>query len=74
MIRLPTIIIDTSPTELDYKNAHGRIGRKENSYKMLMELKNSGPEITDKLINCFPNGINRSISDKEALKFLSWNK
>jgi hypothetical protein len=58
--------------DIDYKNAHGRMGRKEYSYKMLMELKNSGSEITDKIINCFPNGVSRSILDKEAYKFLNF--
>lgn len=58
----------------DYRNAGGRIGRKEPSYELLMALKTSGPEITDELINCYPHGISRTISDKEALRFLSWQR
>jgi radical SAM superfamily enzyme YgiQ (UPF0313 family) len=58
--------------DMDYKTAGGRIGRKENSYKLLMALKRGGPELTDKLINVFPNGVSRSILDDEALKFLEY--
>jgi hypothetical protein len=57
---------------LEYKNAHGRIGRKENSYKLLMKLKKGGIELTDSIINIFPNGINRSISDEKCNKFLNY--
>jgi len=59
-------------SKMDYKNARGRMGRKENSYKLLMQLKTSGEEITYKLINVFPKGVGRSILDDDAQKFLNY--
>ncbi len=64
--------IKKKDAELDYKNTKGRFGRKEHSYKMLMQLKRSGSEITDKLINCFPGGVSRSILTPDAEKFLNF--
>lgn len=58
--------------EIDYKNSGGRIGRKEHSYRLLMALKNGGPELTDKIIYSMKKGIGRSISDVEALRFLEY--
>jgi hypothetical protein len=59
-------------TSIEYKNAGGRLGRKELSYKMLMMLKRGGPELTEGLINALPNGIGRSVSDAEAVRFLEY--
>lgn len=62
------------PVEDWYKKLHGRIGRKEASYKMLMELKTAGSEATDKLLYVLPKGIRRSIKEEEAYTFLNWGK
>ena len=62
---------DKNVEEMDYKNARGRIGRKQLSYEMLMTLKSGGEELTDSLIYALPNGVGRSISDKEADTFLN---
>jgi len=59
---------------LDYKNFKGRIGRKKKSYDLLMELKKGGPELTDHLVNVYPNGVGRSISDDESMKFLNFRQ
>ena len=60
-------------TEITYYNCGGRLGRKENSYNMLMELKTKS-DITDKLIYPLKRGVSRSVSDKEALKFLNYGE
>jgi len=60
----------TGDTERDYKNARGRIGRKELSYKMLMRLKKGGEDVSEAILRCFPRGIGRSVSDREAERFL----
>jgi len=61
--------------DITYKNSGGRFGRKENSYRLLMSLKNGGPELTDRLLYTFKNGVSRSISDDEANLFLNnWAK
>jgi hypothetical protein len=57
---------------MGYANSVGRLGRKEESYRMLMELKRGGPELADKLKYALPNGVGRSISPKAATKFLSY--
>jgi hypothetical protein len=53
-----------------YGLRRGRIGRKPLSYKLTMMLRKGGSELTDALINSFPKGIGRSISDKEVMKFM----
>ena len=58
--------------DVDYANARGRYGRKQLSYEMLMKLKRGGPELTDALIHALPNGVGRSVSDDEALRFLNY--
>ena len=55
---------------IDYGNCGGRFGRKEESYQLLMKLKRSGSEITDAIINAFPNGVGRTIKDDKAANFL----
>lgn len=56
---------------MGYVNSGGRLGRKELSYRMLMMLKTQGAEaLTDRLKFALPNGVGRSISDKEASAFL----
>ena len=64
---------DKNVEEMDYKNARGRIGRKQLSYEMLMMLKGGGEELTDNLIHALPNGVGRSISDQEADRFLTYS-
>ena len=64
----------TGNKKITYINGKGRLGRKELTYKMLMILKNGGPELTDKILFSLPNGIGRSIKDDQALKFLFYNK
>jgi len=59
-----------TPEEIWYHNSRGRFGRKELSYKLLMTLKYGGVELTEKLISTFPNGVNTSINDEQAEKFL----
>ena len=56
---------------ITYKNAKGRLGRKENSYLLLMKLRDSSSEITNAIIESLPNGVGRSIKDPQAIKFLS---
>tara|TARA_Y100000310_G_scaffold166912_1_gene166614 strand:- start:5628 stop:6887 length:1260 start_codon:yes stop_codon:yes gene_type:complete len=52
-----------------YKTAHGRIGRMENSYLLLMALKH-GYRVLEWLLKVFPNGVGRSVEDKKAKAFL----
>jgi len=56
--------------EITYKNSGGRLGRKEKSYKLLMNLKTQDSKITNAIIGAFSNGVGRSILDKQADKFL----
>ena len=56
--------------KIDYGNCRGRFGRKEESYELLMKLKKCGIEITDAIINSFPNGVGRTIKDEKAAAFL----
>lgn len=58
-------------TSVDYVNCAGRLGRKQLSYELLMALKTGGEELTTPIIDAFPHGVGRSISDKEAARFLS---
>ena len=53
-----------------YGSDYGKHGCKEPSYRMLMEIKRGGPAITHKLVDVFPKGIGRSVSDAQARKFL----
>jgi hypothetical protein len=55
-----------------YVNAKGRIGRKEHSYEMLMELKR-GENLTEKFLNLFQRGVSRSISTEQAEEFLNYD-
>lgn len=55
-----------------YGSDYGKHGCKELSYKMLMEIKHGGPDITRKLVDVFPKGIGRSISDAQARRFLEY--
>ena len=57
--------------EITYKNGRGRLGRKQASYEMLMRIKYADSSITDALVSSFKKGISRTISDKDALDFLS---
>jgi len=59
--------------EPDYKNTGGRIGRRENSYKMLMSLKTGRvPNLQAASHKVFPRGVGRSIDDDKALRWLSY--
>lgn len=55
----------------EYKNAKGRIGRKEHSYEMLMMLKN-GEGLTSRFLNLFQKGVGRSIKQEEAEEFIDY--
>jgi len=57
--------------EYGYKNAKGRIGRKEASYEMLMLLK-KGDNLTDRFLNLFQKGISRSIDHDLAEEFINY--
>ncbi len=57
--------------KLTYGNCKGRFGRKKESYKLLMALKKHGPEITEAIVNTFPNGVGRSIPLKKSSQFLA---
>ena len=59
--------------EYGYKNAKGRIGRKEASYEMLMLLK-KGDNLTDRFLNLFQKGVSRSIDSILAEEFINYNK
>ena len=55
-----------------YATAHGRIGRKERSYRLLMDIKQGhSPMLLEELTEGFPNGISRSVEDKEIEKYLT---
>jgi radical SAM superfamily enzyme YgiQ (UPF0313 family) len=56
--------------KMTYKNGSGRLGRKEDSYNLLMHLKTDGSENTMALINSLPQGVGRSIKDTLAQRFL----
>lgn len=56
-------------THVWYPNCGGRFGRKPASYRLLMALKTMGPEAAARMIQHYPNGVGRSISDKVAERF-----
>ena len=53
---------------------YGRLGRSEPSYRMLMEIRTSGPAITDKLVHAMPSGVGRSVSTRQAERFLNYSR
>lgn len=55
---------------LTYGNAHGRIGRKEISYDLLMALKTQD-NLTNSFLSSMHSGARRSISESSSRRFLS---
>jgi len=51
---------------------YGRLGRSEASYRMLMKIRTAGPVITDSLIHSLPSGVGRSVSSRQAERFLNY--
>ena len=58
--------------QLTYQNAKGRLGRMEDSYRMLMKVKRGGSEILEPLSKIFPKGIGRSVPSEKAKRFLDF--
>ena len=52
-------------------NDFGYHGRNEGNYKLIMMLRTAGPILTDKIINTFPNGVERSIRGNKAWRFVN---
>lgn len=62
------------PTEKlpTYANFKGRIGRKELTYRMLMELKTAPASKLTPALQMIKKGVGRSIPDRDAWRFLSF--
>lgn len=55
---------------ITYSNGRGRLGRRQESYDLLMQLKTRGSEITPALVSSFKNGVGRSIKPELARAFV----
>jgi len=60
--------------KMDPQHCYGKLGRREDSYKLTMALRKGGEELTPNIIYALPYGVRRSIAPKYIKRFFNYEE